>query len=282
MGLVIGSWSCLYCFFLLTLLLQRAVPPTGYRPSQTSSVWVLPTGWSPSGVECPSVGPTRKPAPEGLLSRSCSSCQEPTPKGSSFLQSICACSAVGCSKGCRVDIYSTMVLHGLQGEESASQESPPQAAGSAPAPGAPPCFPPSGLDFCSCFSLLSLTPFSKHTQRCHQCEGLTQLGLCSVSPGAAWSCLHPMWGQLPISSARSHPLQLPAPKSCHINSTQTCTQQSIRADFDLDSSSDSPLDNNSHLLSFSFTLCGFSFFFFLVFDRLRYFISSFYLLNNGY
>lgn len=177
------------------------------------------------------------------------------------------------------------MLQGLQGghlrhhgpswalrEESASQESPPQAAGSAPAPGAPPCFPPS---------LLSLTPYCQHTQRCHQCEWLTQLGLFSVSPGAAEvgsvQCGDGSQSLLP-GAIPAAPCSKTLP---HKLNTDMHSEYQSR-DFDLDSSSDSPLDNNSPLLTFSFTLCAFSSSFFLVSDRLRYFISSFYLLNHGY
>lgn len=123
-------------------------------------MWALPKGWSPSGVECPSVGPSRKPAPED----------------SSFLQS---------SKGCRVDIYSTMVLHALQGENMLHKSLLPSTCSTSLLSSLWPWY------LQSCFSLLSLTPFPKHTQRCHQCEWLTQLGLGSVSPGATWNGLCP-------------------------------------------------------------------------------------------
>lgn len=95
MGLVIGSKSFIYCFFLLTLLLQHEVPRWDtilYKPLQcrffpkaevlkerNAQVWVLP---------------------ENLILKAAASFR----------------ASVGCSKGCRVDIYSTMVLHGLQGE----------------------------------------------------------------------------------------------------------------------------------------------------------------------
>lgn len=91
------------------------------------------------GMECPSLGPTRTPASEGF----------------SFLQS---------THGMLQGLQGGYLLHHgpswASRGESASPESSPQAAGSAPVPGAPPCFPPSGLNYLwSCFSLLSLTPF---------------------------------------------------------------------------------------------------------------------------
>lgn len=101
---------------------------------------------------------------------------------------------VGCSKGCRVDIYSTMVLHGLQGENLLHKNPLPrlQALLCTWSTALLPSLWPRYLQ--SCLSLLSLTPFSKHIQRCPQYEWVTQLGLCSVSPGAAWNGLCPMSG----------------------------------------------------------------------------------------
>jgi len=43
-----------------TLVLpQRRVPVTEGSPPRTSPMWVLPTGCSPSGTDCSSVGPTQ-------------------------------------------------------------------------------------------------------------------------------------------------------------------------------------------------------------------------------
>lgn len=210
-------------------------------------MWALPKGWSPSEVECPSVGPSRNPAPED----------------SSFLQS---------SKGCRVDIYSTMVLHALQGENML-HKSPPQHLQHLLA------FLPLALISAELF----LPPLSHTLSQAHsEVPPVWMTDSAWAGQCQPWS--HLKWAlsnkeQLPVSSPRSHPC-ISLLQNLATNSTQTCTP-SIRAHFDLDSSSASPLDNNSPLPSFSFTLCGFPSFF-LFFDRLRYFISSFYLINNEY
>lgn len=110
--------------------------------------------------------------------------------------------SMGCSKACRMDIYSTMVLHGLQGE-NLLHKSPPQAAGSAPAPGAPPCFPPS-------ISVELFLPPVPHTlfQAHWEVPPVWMTDSAWAVQGQPQSCLK--WalsnvGQLPGSSPRSHP-----------------------------------------------------------------------------
>lgn len=196
MGLVIGSQSCIYCFFLLTLLLQHGVPPTGYHPSQSSSMWALAKGWSPSGMQCPSVGPTRKPDTEG----------------SSFLQSI-----HGMLQGLQ-DGY--LLHHGpswaLRGE-SASQVSSP------------------GCRFCSSTwstSLLSsLNICGAVSPSCPSHPFPSTLrGATSVNDWLSLGCAElPEMGSVQRGAAprlfsQKPSLQLPAPNACHINPTQTCTQ----------------------------------------------------------
>lgn len=186
-------------FSVMSLLLlppHSSAPGWGYHPSQTSSMWVQPKGWSPSGVESPSVGPSRKSAPEG----------------SSFLQSTC-----GMLQGCRVNIYSTMVLYALQGENLLHRSLLPSNWNT------------SLLSFLwpqylqSCFSPSPSHPFPSTLRSATSVNDWLSLGCAvpaleppemgSVQSGAAPSLLY----QKPS-------LQLPAPKPCHINSTQTYTQ----------------------------------------------------------
>ena len=112
-------------------LLQHGVPPTGDSPSQTSPVWVLPTGCSSSRMDCFHVGPPwghkscqqtcfgmgsslhGSTGPQ-VLPGSCSGVG--FPRGHSVLRAS-TCSGVGSSlHGLQVDICSTVELHGLPGD----------------------------------------------------------------------------------------------------------------------------------------------------------------------
>jgi len=98
----------------------------GCSSSRTAPAWVPPTGCSPSGTGCSSVGPPRghkpcsKPAlvwaslstgPQ-VLAGTCSSAG--SPQGHRFLQAS-TCSGVGSLPQVQVEICSTVYLHGLQG-----------------------------------------------------------------------------------------------------------------------------------------------------------------------
>jgi len=75
----------------------------------SAPAWAFPTGYSPSGTDCSSVGysqatsPARKPALHGL----CTGC--------SILQGMSTSCGTGPSTGCSVYTCSGVVLHGLQG-----------------------------------------------------------------------------------------------------------------------------------------------------------------------
>jgi len=225
---------CLCCSFLLALFPCCGVgslPQEGYSPCQTVALWVLPTGcgssktapawtlsmrYSPSGMDCSSMGPTRTAAPAS----------KPAPAW--------ALHGLQLLSG-HIHLLWRVVLRRVQcgyllwcgplwaaGAQPASLQVFSMGCSGipAPAPGAPPSPPPSltlvsaGL-FISRFSCLSyiaavqhFLPFLTYVID----RGTTStvdgpsFGKCWVCRGASWNWLCPMWEEPLVSQKPSlHP-----------------------------------------------------------------------------
>jgi len=157
MGVAVSSLS-LPLFPPHTLpLLQCGVPSTGDSSSQTAPAWVLPTGCSPSGTGCSSVGPPRGHKP---CQQTCSGAGSSLSTGPQALPGACSsagsprghspiwaptCSGVGSSRGCGWRSAPPRASLGCRGTACLTTGCSTGCCRgtSAPAPGAPP--PPPSL-----------------------------------------------------------------------------------------------------------------------------------------
>jgi len=124
-----GLWSVHHTLSVLLLpphsfpLLQHGVLPTGDSSPQTPPTWVLPTGCSPSGTGCSSVGPPwgHKPCQQTCSSASSSLQGSAGPARSLLQHGLPTGSQLSSGihllwHGLQVEICSTVDLHGLQGD----------------------------------------------------------------------------------------------------------------------------------------------------------------------
>jgi len=216
-------------------------PPHELQFFKNCSSMRLFHGYSPSGMDCSSVGSSLQAT---VHARSLSLCGLST--DCSFLQDTSTCFSVGFSMDHRLDICSTMVLLGQQGDnlhhcgppwaaggQLASLWSSPWAAGES-LPSAWSTSSSFFTDFGVCraifltFSHSSLlvllcstfSPFLNMFSQRHCFTGWLNFGQWQVHlrAGQNWVCQ--TWGQLLVSSDRIHPAAPPLPKSWHVNSVQ--------------------------------------------------------------